>query len=385
MNLMFKRHQLAVLFFIMPKLQDKISQILRSESASIWLLPLSLISFLYRGIVGVRNSLYDTGILKIRKLACKVISVGNITVGGTGKTPMVIMLANLFKENGYTPVVLSRGYKGRKKDPVNIVSNGEYILMSSEEAGDEPALIAKEVINVPVLSGKRRQITGKYAIDHFGADILILDDAFQHRALSRDIDIVLMDRQRPFGNGFTIPRGSLREPTTALRRADIIVLTGTEENDDIARRSDFISLHHAINQSLSDKKIFSAYRKPRDLIKGRVRTVFPIEYLQDKKIVAFAGIAEPEYFRKTILSVGGDVVRFIAFPDHYLYESQDILEIRDALRESAADIILTTEKDGTKLIGFPEFLDNIFILRIDMEIVSLQEEFKSLVMEMVQK
>lgn len=369
----------------MPKVQDKISQILRSESTSIWLFPLFLISFLYRGIVGVRNFLYDTGIFQTKKLDCKVISVGNITMGGTGKTPMVIMLANLLKEKGFTPAVLSRGYRGRKKDPVNIVSNGEYILMSSEEAGDEPVLIAKEVINVPVLSGKRRQVTGKYAIDHYDADVLILDDAFQHRALSRDIDIVLLDGQRPFGNGFTIPRGSLREPATALRRADIIVLTGTEGNDDIARTNDFISQHPAVTRSLSDKMIFSACRKPRDLIRGRVGTVFPLEYLRDKKIVAFAGIAEPEYFRKTIQSVGGDVVRFIAFPDHYLYESQDIIKIRDALRESEAHMILTTEKDGTKLIGFPEFLDNIFMLRIDMEIGSLQEEFKSLVMEMVQK
>ncbi|MBW2599013.1 MAG: tetraacyldisaccharide 4'-kinase [Deltaproteobacteria bacterium] len=208
------------------------------------------ISILYSGVVRLRNLFYQTGLFKVRKLGCRVISVGNITVGGTGKTPMVIMLANLLNEKGYRPAILSRGYAGKGKSRVNIVSDGKNLLMSPKNAGDEPALIAKSVRNVPVITGKNRYLTGKYAIEHFRADVLILDDAFQHRSVFRDIDIVLLDNQKPFGNGFTIPRGELREPASALERADIIVKTGNGRQETGDRGQ------------WTGTQMFEAYRKP---------------------------------------------------------------------------------------------------------------------------
>ena len=178
------------------------------------------------GIVAARNRLYDGGLLKQQKLPRPVISVGNLTVGGTGKTPTVIFIAHILKDHGYRPAVLSRGYGGSANAPVNVVSDGNRILMGWREAGDEPILIASAVPGIPVLTGSRRLLTGRAAVETFGADVLILDDAFQHRSLFRDIDMVLLDAARPFGNGFLLPRGPLREPRIPLRRADILLRTG---------------------------------------------------------------------------------------------------------------------------------------------------------------
>ncbi|MBU0575377.1 MAG: tetraacyldisaccharide 4'-kinase, partial [Proteobacteria bacterium] len=160
---------------------------------------LRLLSLPYGAAVAARNRLYDRGLLRQQKLPCPVISLGNLTVGGTGKTPTVIFIANLLNERGYHPAVLSRGYGGSTRAPVNVVSDGKRILMGWREAGDEPVLIARAAPGIPVLTGSRRLLTGRAAIETFGADILILDDAFQHRPLFRGIDMVLLDAARPFG------------------------------------------------------------------------------------------------------------------------------------------------------------------------------------------
>ena len=358
---------------------------MKSDSDAGWLSPLYILSIFYRGIIGLRNFMYESGMVPMNRLNCKVISVGNITVGGTGKTPTVIKLATLLREKGYRPAVLSRGYKGRKKRQVNIVSDGAHILMSPQEAGDEPALIAQSVDTIPVLTGKRRYITGRYAVEHFGANVLILDDAFQHRSLMRDIDIVLLDEQRPLGNGFVLPRGELREPPRALRRADIVLLTGSEKGDSPVDIDSPNDQHRKSGSYLSDKPMFRAYRKPRDFIKGITKAVYPLDYIKGKKIVAFAGIADPDAFRRTIMSIGGQIVGFIPFPDHHSYRSDDIAAIREAISDASADIVITTGKDGIKLIDFPELLHDVFILRIDMAILPAGGSFESLIMELLEK
>ena len=372
----FKRHQLEESFFIMPEFRHTISRILQSERTSPWLFPLLLISFLYRGCAGVRNLLYDAGIFKVRKLACKVISVGNITVGGTGKTPMVILLADILRGKGYRPAILSRGYGGKKKRRVNIVSDGKNLLMHPAKAGDEPALIAKSVMSVPVVTGKKRYLTGKFAIEHFGVDVLILDDAFQHRSLFRDVDIALLDYKKPFGNGFMIPRGELREPRNGLRRADIVIVTGTEKTEVRDGRPDLGGIP-------SGSHIFEAYRKPVALFGGSPIDVHPLECLHGKKIFAFAGIAKPDSFLRTIEFLGDPLVGFIDFPDHHVYTQEDVIKIRTAAAESSAQIILTTEKDGIKLIDFPDFLREIYQLRIEMEILPSQERFEDVLLERI--
>lgn len=323
--------------------------------------PLYLISLFYSGIVYLRNILYDRDISGKNKVAAKVISIGNITVGGTGKTPAVIMLANLLQGKGYKPAVVSRGYGGKTRKPVNIVSDGKRVLIKSHEAGDEPVLIAKSLIDIPVITGKNRFMAAKYALKRFDIDLVILDDAFQHRSLFRDIDILLLDAKRPFGNGFLIPRGGLREPPGALKRADIVLLSGAEGGRDP-------SIRGMIEKRCPGRPVFTGYRRPKDLTDGKSGKIFPCEYLRGKKIFAFSGIGNPENFRETVASLGGEIAGTLSFPDHHVYKKEDPVRIKRAASECRAEILLTTGKDQIKLIDFTDFLGDIFILRIEMAI-----------------
>jgi tetraacyldisaccharide 4'-kinase len=317
-------------------------------------------SFLYYLAISSRNRCYDLGLLRPAKLPCKVISVGNITVGGTGKTPMVIYLAHLLKEKGFHPAVLSRGYKGKARAPINVVSDGARLFMKPEDCGDEPLLIAKSLNGVPVLTGPKRVLTGRVAMEQFGADILILDDAYQHRQLARDVDIVLMNVRRPLGNGFLLPVGPLREPPSSLRRADFIIRTGagTQTTPVSSLKPEYRALHQAVS-----------------VVNGATGRDYPLENLQGRRVCAFAGIASPEAFRNTLMETGAVVAAFLPFPDHHNYSREDIREIQKRAVEEKADIIVTTEKDGVKLSRFHMFLEKIDLLRVAMVFVPDEQEF----------
>jgi len=348
-----------------------------------FILFLVFLSLLYRQTIKLRDRLYDTGVFKGRKLPGKVISIGNITVGGTGKTPMVILLANMLKKQGYLPAILSRGYGGKKKSPVNVVSDGAHLLMGYMEAGDEPVLSAKSVPGIPVLTGPKRILTGEFALETMGADVLILDDGFQHRRLGRDIDIVLLDAARPFGNGRLLPRGPLRESTEALKRADIIVWTGGDNDMDEKYGYDGVPPRSltSVCPWCDSAPVFRGYHRPKYLTQAATGKTYPPEYLNGKKVCAFAGIGSPESFRKTLESLGGRVVAFIPFPDHHHYHRKDITVIRGTAAGSTAETIVTTEKDGIKLAEFPSFLEDIFFLHIEMEIVPSGEAFETMILE----
>jgi tetraacyldisaccharide 4'-kinase len=334
---------------------------------------LSCLSVLYRFAAVSKNRLYDKKIFKQKRLPCPVISVGNLTVGGTGKTPTVIMLAKFLKEKGYRPAVLSRGYGGKTRSPVNIVSDGVLILKESVDVGDEPVLIAKSAEGIPVLTGADRFLTGQAAIKKMNADILILDDAFQHRRIFRDIDIVLLNRERPFGNGFLLPRGPLREPRECLKRADLILWKDTCVNGHDP---------HDLKQDLGlSLPVFSGYLKPKSFIRGIVENPESLDFIRGKTVCAFSGIGSPEAFTETLSSLGGTLVRFLNYPDHYRYTSRDISDIREISSTTGADVIVTTEKDGIRLSEFPDFLKDIFLLRVEMEILPSQEEFEALLLE----
>ncbi|HET6461725.1 MAG TPA: tetraacyldisaccharide 4'-kinase [Syntrophales bacterium] len=334
---------------------------------------LSLLSLLYRPVVNLRNKMYDNGILKQNKLSCRVVSIGNITVGGTGKTPTVIMLAKLLKERGYRPAVLSRGYGGRGKSAVNIVSDGSEILMGHMEAGDEPILIAKAAEGIPVLTGPKRILTGRFAIENFNADILILDDAFQHRDIFRDVDIVILNRERPFGNGFLLPRGPLRESLESLKRAHFLIWKdSTGEGRYPKYQEQCIGLY---------LPVLSVYLRPKDIIRGEAGEIYPLDLIKGKKVCAFAGIASPEAFNRSLESLGVIVKSFSEFPDHYRFVEADISAIRKRYIDSASEIIMTTEKDGVRLADFPDFLKDVFILRMEMEMYPSREEFEAPILE----
>ncbi|OPL15750.1 MAG: hypothetical protein AVO39_07270 [delta proteobacterium MLS_D] len=321
----------------------------------------------YEAVVRLRNSCYDKKFLHAQKLPLPVISVGNLTLGGTGKTPAVIMLARLLKERGYRPAVVSRGYGGRNRGAVTVVSDGGRIGATSEEAGDEPVLIAESLENMPVVTARRRVDAGQAVLRNLEADLLILDDAFQHRSLFRDVDIVLVDGDRPFGNGCIVPGGMLREPPAGIRRAHLIIVTDAPPGFDAGE----------IERVAPDIPIFMAQRRVEDILDCSDGTARSPEFLRNKRVAAFAGIAFPRRFRDTLLPWCGSLEAFFSFSDHHVYDERDIREIRAA----DADVIVTTEKDGVRLRRFPEFYRSLRLLRIGMHIIPSPEELMTTLFE----
>jgi tetraacyldisaccharide 4'-kinase len=337
------------------------------------ILLLAPFSLLYGLIVMLRNRLFDRGFIQSVKLPCRVISVGNLTVGGTGKTPMVIHLARMLQEQGYRPVVLSRGYGGTSKHPVNVVSKGAEPLLGQSEAGDEPVLIAKSLTGVPVLTGPRRVVTGQWALKNLDADVLLLDDGFQHRRLFRDIDMVLLNAVSPFGNEWLLPSGPMREPVSALKRSDVIIATGT--HDDIAAERPIV-LPDGVQAP-----IFRCCYQPRDLVQGAREEPHPLASVKGKRICAFAGIGNPMAFLKTLRALGADLAVFMPFPDHHRYKMKDISLIANNARQHQVEMIVTTEKDRIKIEAFDFMLPGLYSLRIGMEFLSAREDFEKFILE----
>ena len=335
---------------------------------------LYLFSLLYRPAIHLRNFLYDHQILTSAKLSCPVISIGNITVGGTGKTPCVVMLAKILQWHGFRPAVISRGYGAAKPKPVNIVSDGKTVLLDSEAAGDEPLLMARALPGVPVITGAKRRQTGQAAIDHFGANVLICDDAFQHRQLFRDVDIVLLDSASPLGNGHLLPRGELREPLESLKRAGCFILTRAVETQpvhpDVARIA-----------RTSGIPVFRATHRFKEISKGDESQRLPPGELRGKKICAFCGIARPESFKNSLIAAEAKILSFIEFPDHYAYDRHDLEALNNQFKNLRADYWLTTEKDAMRLVNHSEFLKMICVLRMEMEIIPSRQLFENFIVE----
>ena len=334
---------------------------------------LYLLSLLYRPVVFLRNRLYDQHILKSVKLSCPVISVGNITVGGTGKTPCVIALAGMIQRRGFRPAVISRGYGGKNPRPVNVVSDGKTILLDAEEAGDEPLLIARSLPDIPVITGSKRRLTGQAAIDRFGANVLICDDAFQHRQIFRDLDIVLLDGRKPLGNGHLLPRGELRESPGGLNRAGCMILTRADETE---------PLHPGIASIArsSGIPVFRAVHRFREIIKPD-QSAWPPVALRGRTVCAFCGIARPDSFQKMLNNAEAQILSFIPFPDHYSYNRYDLEDLQNNFIRLQADYLVTTEKDAMRLQSHPEFLKMICILRMDMEIKPSSQSFENFIAE----
>ena len=347
----------------MEKQRDYFSRLWSDRQASnlnplLFLLFMS--SLIYATALRIRAILYRCRIFRQHRLSRPVISVGNLTAGGTGKTPAVISLASYFKAKGFRPAVLSRGYGGRSVSPVNVVSDGEHVLAGPDESGDEPNMMAAMLADLPVLTGRKRFLSGEYAIDRMNADVLILDDGFQHWELERDFEIVLLNTDAPFGNGFLIPRGPMRESMQALKRADAIVLTGAGSDSDktSGREQDLRGL-------CPDIPILKAVYQLTGLIKNKKES-YPVEFLNGKRVLAFCGIANPSSFRRSLENAGACIDSFIVFPDHYRYSGKDIRSICGKADFAKVEMIVTTEKDGVKLTQYPDFFQRIFLLRIHM-------------------
>lgn len=330
------------------------------------------LSFFYLAIINLRNWLYDRKIFKETKLSCPVISVGNISVGGTGKTPCVIMLAQILQKNGFKPAVISRGYGSKSVNPVNIVSDGNKTLLDSKTAGDEPYLIAQELNNIPVITGANRIATGEAAINRFGTNVIICDDAMQHRQIYRDINLVLLDESNLRKNHI-LPRGRLREPIKELKRADAIIRTRTNES-----QQEDDKIEEIIKK---DVPVFKSIHKPRDIIKTDFSEQRPVSELREKKVYAFCGIAKPDSFNKILSSAGAKILSFDIFPDHHSYNENELEKIREGFNRSQADYLITTEKDAMRLGSYPEFLKLLNVFRVEMEMMASTQSFEEFIVK----
>ena len=297
----------------------------------------------YRGLLGAREFLYGRGVLKSRALPCRVVSIGNLTVGGTGKTPAVEVAVHSLTALGHRPAVVSRGY-GRSTRGVQVVADAASIRLDPEESGDEPFLLARRLPGIPVVVGSNRHDAARVAIERFGVTAIVLDDGFQHRTLKKDLEIVMARARRPWGNGRLLPAGPLREPLDALSRADLVVATGALDLGDAREVVDTVDEHAprvpVVTAILAPAECWEA---------GRMRSV-RLADLAGKRLAAFAGIAAPAAFAETLQNAGVVVVEDMsAFPDHHWYSSDDLARLDAHADERAVDALITTEKDWVRL------------------------------------
>jgi tetraacyldisaccharide 4'-kinase len=309
---------------------------------------LLFLSFVYGLAIMARKALYKLKIFERRTVPMKVISVGNLTLGGTGKTPFVVGLINMMrKELGREPAVLIRGY-----------------------GWDESAMLKSKLKDTPILVGQDRAKSAHRAIRLYGSDTAILDDGFQHWELARDLDIVLVDSRNPFGNSHLFPRGVLRETRSALKRADVVVLTKVDSSS-----GDTSVLKSEISMINGGADIIEAVHKPRKFYDMKKKYDIELQKISGKRVVLLSAIGDPQYFEDTVRRLGAAVVEHIIFGDHHDYSDRDRVRIEKKLSERSFDLVVTTEKDAVKLIRmsitFPGH--TIWVLAVDTDITSGRE------------
>lgn len=308
-------------------------------------------SFLHQTGCRIKNGLYALGIKRAARAPLPVLSVGNLSFGGTGKTPLALEILAYLRALGLKPALISRGYRGRWERSGGIVPAGGGGPGAWRDAGDEPALAARKLPGIGVFVGKSRLASCRKARD-MGFQVAVLDDGFQHRRLERDLDIVLFD---PAESSF------LREPLSSLKRTDLILVRDEcPASRPLGRAARFIRRD----------KAYSYKTVPDGLVYPDGRAAFPQEHLKGKKVLAFCGIARPDRFFELLEASGARVVRRFSFPDHFSYPPEALMKIRGAFEESGADVAVTTEKDAVKLDppdGFPDGVP-LFVFRIKLEL-----------------
>ena len=347
---------------------------------------LFLASRIYLRAVLFRLWMYENRVIRNRAIGCLVVSIGNVTCGGTGKTPVVEVFARSLSQKGRRVAVLSRGYRSRDRSlfsklqkkfsskkmevPPRVVSDGKNLLLDSVRAGDEPFMLASNLKNVAVLVDKDRVKSGLYAIEEFGTDTLILDDGFQYLNLKAHINILLVDSTAPFDNHHVLPRGLLREPIRNIRRADYIFLTKSDGSEKLRHLKAFLRRqnHHA--------EIIECCHKPQyleDVFQRGSR--LPLEYLKGKKVASISAIANPASFNAFLSELGSDIVEETHFADHHRYRQQEMIDFINAAKAAGAELIMTTEKDAVRMPRLDRRDIPILFLRVQIDILSGQENF----------
>jgi tetraacyldisaccharide 4'-kinase len=344
------------------------------------------LSFVYERIVQFRLYLYRKRILRERTLGCLVISIGNLTVGGTGKTPVVEKFARALHVGGRRVAILSRGYKSVPKpakrnwlarllskevDPPRIVSDGKTLLLDSLTAGDEPYMLAHNLKDVIVLVDKDRVKSGRYAIDKWKVDTLLLDDGLQYLHLKHRLDIVLVDRQAPFGNEFLLPRGTLREPPRNLRRASYIFITKNtgEPNDKLIER---------IRRYNRTAEIIECAHRPLYLQNIYTGERLMLDRLRGAFVGSISAIAVPESFEGALKKLGANVNLALRYIDHHYFTEHEIRTFMNRCIRRDLSMIITTEKDAVRMPRLPEgnVKVPIYFMRVEIEILSGHESWE---------
>lgn len=345
-------------------------------------------SKVFQVIVKLRLWLYNVRLLRDKTLGVQIIAIGNLTVGGTGKTPVVEKFARELRDAGRNVAILSRGYRSKPaplhrklinkillrhdQTPPRVVSDGKSLLLDSETAGDEPYMLASNLKDVVVLVDKDRVKSGRYAIEKFGCDTLLLDDGFQYwRLRGRRHDVVLIDRQQPFGNEHLLPRGTLREPASHLMRAQTIFITKSDGNtaalrERIARLNTTAAIIECVHHPMYLEDVFTGERHVLDILRG-------------KKVASLSGIAQPESFEQSLGKLGGELVYAKRFADHHRFTQQEIINAINRGKKRQAEIILTTQKDAVRFPKIDRRDLPFYFMRVEIRIVSGANDFQDCV------
>lgn len=368
----------------------------RAEGAAAEVLAFVLegLSHVFRLIVKTRFYLYDKRIFHDTPLGCKVIVVGNLTVGGTGKTPVVEKMARSLASRGRKVAILSRGYKsksdslprkflrwlrGEGKPEPAVVSDGERLLLDCDVAGDEPYMLARNLLpeGVVVIVNRDRVEAGAYAIRKYGVDVIILDDGLQYLPLRGQINLLLVDKNNPFGNRRLLPRGILREPVANLSRGHYIFITKSDGKPDPELREE---IHR---RKRPEAGVIECAHKPKCLRSPDHRTELPLETLKGKRVAAFSGIATPERFEDFLRAHGAQIVYCKRFMDHHWFDAEDIEEIIAGAKGVGAEYVLTTEKDAVRLPEVVNTATPLLYLRLEIEILGEHDTFDAAVERIV--
>lgn len=349
---------------------------------------LQSLSWLFSGLVQLRYWLYRKRVFQDQPLGCLVVVVGNLTMGGTGKTPVVEKFARALRDRGRKVAILSRGYKSKapprwkkwwfwishtEEPPPRIVSDGRSLFLDSEQAGDEPYMLARNLPGVVVLVDKNRVKAGTYAIRRFGCDTLVLDDGMQYLPLKGRLNLMLVDKTNPFGNGYLLPRGVLREPLKHLKRASYVFLTKSNGKPDT-------ELESLIQRHNPGVDIIECAHRPRFLCllghkpeeeQGRL----PLDYLKGKRIGAFSGIATPESFEKFLTDLGATLVMRERFLDHHRFTEEELDGVFAEAQAAGAQFVVTTEKDAVRIESGKRFPLPAYYLRLEIEIIRGASDF----------
>jgi tetraacyldisaccharide 4'-kinase len=332
--------------------------------AAALLAPLALPEGLFRAALAVRTALHARGLAAVERAAVPVISVGNLAVGGAGKTPAVIALAARLMARGRRVAVLSRGYGATRAD-ARVVSDGAAVRLGAAEGGDEPVLVARRLPGVAVLCGPRRADLARTAVATLGADALLLDDGFQHRALARDLDVVVLDAANPFGNGHLLPRGPNRESPSALRRANLAWLAKVDGAEPAALDRLRVLARDATGRAPVESRVAVT-----DVVDGSLDRSLGVAALAGARVLLLSALARPDAFRRTVASLGATIAAERTFPDHHRFSPDELDEVLRAAAAAGCDRVVTTEKDAVRLDAGHARDPRVCAVRIDAEVVS---------------